>query len=114
MPLLTILAEGARFALLGDETGRIIPMPRAELAKLSGEYARPILVPAPGDDAPKAGGYKMVHLPQLPPDLILYPKYYTEPLSRITIYYAFYQGRYIVRELRGEDGKGNGKYHREG
>lgn len=114
MPLLTILAEGTRFALLGDDTGHIIPMPRAELTKLSGEYARPILIPAPGDDVPQAGGYKMVHVPQLPPDVILYPKYYTEPLSRITIYYVFYKGKYVLRELRDDAGKGSGKYHREG
>lgn len=89
-------------------------MPRRELERLSGEYARPVLLPAPGDDAPTAGRYRMINRPELPTGLILYLKYYTEPLSRITIYYLFYEGKYYLREFRDDAGKGNGKYCREG
>jgi hypothetical protein len=114
MPLLTILAEGTRYALLGDTTGQIIPMPRRELERLSGEYARPVLLAAPPLDAPRIGTHTAVIRLDLPPDCRLYLQYYTEPISRITIYYVFYEGRYYLRELRNDAGRGSGKYHREG
>jgi hypothetical protein len=113
MAVFTILAEGSRYALLGDATGQIIAMPKAELHKLSSGYNHAELVPCPPKGTPTAGRLKMIVRLDLPPEVILTFKYYTDELSRITIYYIFYQGRYLVRELRNEQGNGSGNYYRE-
>jgi hypothetical protein len=117
--MLTLLAEGSAYALLGDSTGEITRIPLNALYDLRKglEVLRvPCFIPCPPLDAPKAGSLFVTVRHDIPLDAVVKFRYYICPVSLILIYYAFIEdgARWFLRELRGTDGKGTGNYYSEG
>jgi hypothetical protein len=114
--MLTVLAEGSKYALIGDTTGEITYIPLSALPNLSPLLNAPCLIPCPPLDAPKAGSLFVTVRHDIPLDAVIKFRYYICPVSLILIYYAFIEegARWFLRELRGTDGKGTGNYYSEG
>lgn len=113
---LTLLAEGARFALIGDRQGAIFRITALAVGAIRDTLDSPVLYPCPPPNAPLVGSQKAVVDRSLPAHIVLRFRYFTDKVSRITIYTVFceYNKRWFLRELRDATGLPTGNYHSEG
>lgn len=102
---LTLLAEGSRTVLLGDEDRQIYPCTRPFYNDVyKGKVREPITHVIPPDNSPKFLGFKLTHTDKVPDGVVLTFQYFEA--AGLRIYVAFEEGRRLwhLRELRSKPG----------
>lgn len=102
---LTVLAEGSRTVLLGDEERSIIPVTRLLYdIRYRDRVRQPRKHPLPPEDSPHFLGYKLTHDKESPAEVVLIFQYFESVGLRI--YVAFEEKRRVwhLRELRSKPG----------
>lgn len=97
----TLLAQASTYGVLGSPDGKcLIPAAIWAINALREHLRQPARYNAP-PPAPD-GGITYIVDAELPPEAVIEFTYRTEELTGITVYCAFYQGFWLVREIRGE------------
>lgn len=102
---LTVLAEGSRNVLLGDEERSIYPITRLLYdITYRDRVQQPRKHPLPPEDSPQFLGFKLTHDKESPPEAVIIFQYFESVGLRI--YVAFEEKRRLwhLRELRAKPG----------